>query len=145
MTVSQSAAGVCTVYQASHDWHRAPAHKDFLRCSPYIRRILHEGASIFGMTQMRLTTCTWLKFLVLTAGYRELVTANDQHVAFLTKNKLPFREPRPSTFRTAVVTAQRNSRIHACALAGIEILHTNSPDSFIGLVIHSQSKYQWSI
>jgi len=61
MTVDQCKKGVCTIIRKRANYHKPNTDRRNLNVSPYIRRLLHEASSMFGMTLGSLTACEHLR------------------------------------------------------------------------------------
>lgn len=135
MTVRQALEGKCTFTVRRPERHSPQPTGSPLRISPSIRRLLHEAASSFATTQSTVKACMFLygrclpSMLSLT-GYTTKVVPSHAHVQWL-KDTQPRRLPTNKDFRTAVVTAQRQSRLDFSPLASIEILATRHPGAFL--------------
>lgn len=57
MTMGQAARGRCSMILPKPDIHAECGRLEILRVSPFLRRILHDAASVFGMTVGRLQAC----------------------------------------------------------------------------------------
>ncbi|ORY35080.1 hypothetical protein BCR39DRAFT_556578 [Naematelia encephala] len=119
MIVGQSQLGNCSIFLKRDAVHPPVVNLTSLRISPYMRRLLHEAASGFGMTQGRLT-----------AWYLQHISTTDTHAQWLASN-CPHRLPTVKDYRTAIQTAQNKSRVDKSYLVAIEILSKRHPEAFL--------------
>lgn len=106
MTADQCRRGRCTVVMQRPEWH-PPTPSGRLRCSRYLRRLLHEAALGFGMTAGRLSACTCLVNVYCPLTLQRVCAAHPQ-------NRYACQMAR-SKMRTPDASPQRlQDRSHRC-------------------------------